>query len=80
MIHMKERGQLLFSQNGFRATVELHCQLQHQWRVVQTNGLFLQLSEVDGVIERGHIHEDGDATVLSRLRDLLSEEPFQCHM
>ena len=80
MIHMKEWCQLLLSQNGFWATVELHSQFQHKWRVVQSYGLFLQLGEVDGVIQRGHVHEDCYAMLLSRFCDLLSEEPFQRHM
>ena len=58
---MEPWAKLTLRQNGLVTSIDLHCKLQCQGRVLQVLGCLLELLEVDGVIEGAHVQKHCDA-------------------
>ena len=74
---MKPGAELSFRQNGFVSRIDLHGELQGQWRVLEILCCLLKLLQVQGVVEGAHVQQHRDSMFLEGLGSFLAKEALE---
>ena len=70
---MEPGAEFAFRQNGFVSRIDLHGELQGQWRVLEILCCLLKLLQVQGVVEGAHVQQHRDSMLVEGLCGFLAE-------